>query len=460
MPARPSGNERIPLERDTEKSALQYGSVSSKSLLGTRNNRSRGKSVAEKLTELVHPNSGSDEGLFRRKPKGFEMLSSQDHQLMRWTEGFPLQKMVWKCVLATAALILILVLATYLAIMLYQGQGLRIWTTLRDNPDALRQNSGSLQSSSGFNEDVAKQILVYAGVAYESDESTFASCTPSFYVHKKLWAVDGGGNSVEGFTGMYNEEFIVVAVQGTTKFLQLAYEWYSLGPENYRGSEDVRVVTYWNRIANQMLNDTVTSLNSLISSCTSCPVYFTGHSLGAATVTILLTTIMHLELVSFPTQPEIYTFGQPRVGNKAFSELSASYYDAYRVVNSRDPVVHIPCCNFKLWGSRRYQCLDLKNRWSPWHNMQEIYYQDMSGGYTECDGEGEDMNCADAVRWYSYSLHDHHYYYNIRVELMCSYLLGYVSDYEFYYQEANVSDDLQHGTINTTTLTRSSCIVF
>lgn len=466
-----SGNEKMPLECGFEQSVLHYGSVKTASLLGKWEKQSGGKSRAEKSTELVNPISGSDhaegrnreheaQGLIRGKSKVSSRSSNQDLELIRWAEGCPLQKMVWKCVIATAALILILAIATYLTIMLHRGQGLRIWTSRRDYPTALQQNSGSLQSSSGFDEEAAKQILVYAGVAYESDEESFASCTPLFDVHTRLWAEDDGGNTVEGFTGMYNDEFIVVAVQGSKTVTQIYYEWDSLGPANYNDHEDVQVVTYWNMIANQMLNDTASSLSSLLSSCPTCPVYFTGHSLGAATVTILLTTIYDLELVSFPIQPEIYVFGQPRVGNKAFSELAASYYDEYRVVNSKDPVVHIPCCNFKLWGSRAYECLDVENYWSPWHTSHEIYYEDMSEGYSECDSEGEDINCADGVHWSSYSISDHHYYYDIRVELMCSYLLGHVSDYEFYYQEAKVSDDRELETINRTSLTRTSCIVF
>lgn len=63
-----------------------------------------------------------------------------------------------------------------------------------------------------------------------------------------------------------------------------------------------------------------------------CPVFYTGHSLGAALAT--LAAARHVPSV-------VYTFGSPRVGNQAFI---ASLCDVpiYRVVDDEDIVTTVP----------------------------------------------------------------------------------------------------------------------
>ncbi len=62
------------------------------------------------------------------------------------------------------------------------------------------------------------------------------------------------------------------------------------------------------------------------------PLYFTGHSLGAAMATLAAA-------VRRPTA--LYTFGSPRVGNPAFV-ASLDHVKAYRVVNRLDIVATMP----------------------------------------------------------------------------------------------------------------------
>lgn len=389
---------------------------------------------------------------------------SFDLETNKWAQGCPFKKLIRKYWIASSILLVIAGFTMFVTISLHTTKINNFWIFLRDNPTALKQHSTSLKSGYGFDETLAMQILIYAGAAYEEDEDKLSSCLPSFEMHTRLTAEDSDGNSVKGFTGMYKDEFIIVAVHGTQTNQQLYSEWNNINPENFINHEEAQVVSYFNSIASQMLDDTVYSLNTLVVNCSSCPVYFTGHSLGGATVAILLASIYELDLVLFPTQPQVYTFGQPRCGNKAFSELSALYFDSYRVVNSKDPVVHIPCCNFKIFGNHAYECLDVEGYWSPWHNYQEIYYEDMSElEYTECEGEGEDIDCADSVHWYSYSLNDHYYYYNIMVAYMCSYLLGDISEAEFYYDKNYETSNLNFESLNisdSTSLDRFTCIVF
>lgn len=63
-----------------------------------------------------------------------------------------------------------------------------------------------------------------------------------------------------------------------------------------------------------------------------CPIFYTGHSLGAALATLA---------AARRTPAAVYTFGSPRVGNAAFI-ASLGDVPIYRVVNDEDIVVTVP----------------------------------------------------------------------------------------------------------------------
>jgi hypothetical protein len=69
-----------------------------------------------------------------------------------------------------------------------------------------------------------------------------------------------------------------------------------------------------------------------------CPVYFTGHSLGAALATLAVARRL-------PQNPPkaVYTFGSPRVGNSVFvATLSSIANTIHRVVDDEDIVATLP----------------------------------------------------------------------------------------------------------------------
>ncbi len=68
------------------------------------------------------------------------------------------------------------------------------------------------------------------------------------------------------------------------------------------------------------------------------PVWFTGHSLGAAMATICAG---RCKLSSIPSNPKaLYTFGSPRVGNRTY--IRAVNIPHYRWVHNNDIVTRIP----------------------------------------------------------------------------------------------------------------------
>lgn len=67
------------------------------------------------------------------------------------------------------------------------------------------------------------------------------------------------------------------------------------------------------------------------------PIFFTGHSLGAALATIAIARCEHRNLA-------LFTFGSPRAGNKAFCDKVRERADLgmYRFVDNRDLVTTVP----------------------------------------------------------------------------------------------------------------------
>ncbi len=76
-------------------------------------------------------------------------------------------------------------------------------------------------------------------------------------------------------------------------------------------------------------------LNNFRAKHSGGPVYFTGHSLGAALATIGMARFTSGNSAS-------YTFGCPRVGDDRFTQLVLSRGPVFRFVNSQDIVTQIP----------------------------------------------------------------------------------------------------------------------
>lgn len=107
-------------------------------------------------------------------------------------------------------------------------------------------------------------------------------------------------------------------------------------------------------------------------------VSLTGHSLGAAEATI---AAYDLHSRGYATE-QIYSFGQPRVGDRVFAEALdklINLTNIFRVTYHEDPVVHLP----------------FREKYGFEHIGGEIFYDgDVSQGYVTCLQPGEDTSCA------------------------------------------------------------------
>jgi len=107
------------------------------------------------------------------------------------------------------------------------------------------------------------------------------------------------------------------------------------------------------------------------------PLAVTGHSLGGAMATLALFDLQ----TSGYSLSKAYTFGQPRVGDKAFARafnLALKSVPVHRITKADDPFVYMPEAD------------------PFFHVGTEVYYRGgSSSGYRVCDGSGEDPTCSD-----------------------------------------------------------------
>jgi hypothetical protein len=278
-----------------------------------------------------------------------------------------------------------------------------------------------------YYEDVAKAALIFSGITYDKNMTELKGCLPNFSIKTHL-STTIKSNTIRGFVGDYGGgKYIVAAFEGTDSNWQLLNEWAYLGDEPFNGNDSMNVVKYWNMIALDQVINVTSALSELIASYPTAPVIVTGHSLGAATATLVLAYLFAKGAVLLPMDRLfIYTFGQPRVGGSNF----ATWYNTvcgdrhFRVIHHNDMVPHIPCCEEYLTST---QCRSTGDKFDPWHIMTEIYYNSTNmTTWKYCMDEplGEDTSCSYSVPVYDYSITNHLTYFDARVGYMCEILLG------------------------------------
>lgn len=82
-----------------------------------------------------------------------------------------------------------------------------------------------------------------------------------------------------------------------------------------------------------------TEIQKLTALYRNAKIYVTGYSLGSALATIAALDIHNL----FGHVDQLYTYGEPRVGNEAFaSYITSSLPERWRVIHYADIVPHVP----------------------------------------------------------------------------------------------------------------------
>ncbi|KAG9396026.1 Lipase (class 3) [Carpediemonas membranifera] len=135
-------------------------------------------------------------------------------------------------------------------------------------------------------------------------------------------------------------------------------------------------------------------------------VQVTGHSLGAALASLSATDLRISGIVGRDVPLHLYTFGEPRVGTKAYAEMVPRTVDqVFRVTHYADIVPHLPMENMLV---EKYH-----------HEPTEVWYNEPNTEYRVCDGSGEDPTCSDSkathVMDFKKGFKDHTFYLDVDV---------------------------------------------
>ncbi|KAG5495988.1 hypothetical protein JIQ42_02872 [Leishmania sp. Namibia] len=230
-----------------------------------------------------------------------------------------------------------------------------------------------------------------------------------------------------GFSGIdHVAKHIVVVFRGTSNAVNWLYNldfWLTQYP-NPRCQPNCKVHRGFYNAFNSLRLKLIQDLVAMHKLNPSYTFFITGHSLGGA-----MALLAALELAAgnswdqavadSDAQPhgavprlsrqlpvELYTFGEPRVGNQDFSKWTASVFakhQRFRITHARDPVPRLP--------PRMFSYL---------HVPQEVWYPGSDGDAVMCQERNnqEDPSCSDSV--YGTRVADHLLYLGVCTQCECT----------------------------------------
>ncbi|KAK6254552.1 hypothetical protein QUC31_016282 [Theobroma cacao] len=269
-----------------------------------------------------------------------------------------------------------------------------------------------------YNHTLATILVEYASAVYMSDLTelftwTCERCdglTKGFEVIELVVDIQ---NCLQAFVGVAKDlNAIVIAFRGTQEHsLQNWVEdlfWKQLDL-NYPGMPDAMVhhgfyTAYHNTTIRPGILHAVKKAKEFYG---DLEIMVTGHSMGGAMASFCA---LDLTVNHEAKNVQVMTFGQPRIGNAAFT----SYYsklvpNTIRVTNDHDIVPHLPPY-YSYFPQKTYH-----------HFPREVWLYNLGLGSLVyrvekvCDGSGEDPACSRSVT--GNSIADHLNYYG--VDLMC-----------------------------------------
>ncbi len=123
------------------------------------------------------------------------------------------------------------------------------------------------------------------------------------------------------------------------------------------------------------------------------PIWLTGHSLGGA-LALMTAAMLQFEQSDDLNPHAVYTFGQPRIGNRAFArECNQAFGNrAYRFVNNNDIVPHVPPVGWKLdyWHTEKSYYIDAKGKFYSDIPFFKQLFKGAEGVVRDIDNPGPD----------------------------------------------------------------------
>ncbi|KAJ0408601.1 hypothetical protein P43SY_008948 [Pythium insidiosum] len=253
----------------------------------------------------------------------------------------------------------------------------------------------------------AKYLAYATSVAYCQARHIYNwSCSPCTIIKPldDIHVVQDAKDNFQGIVG-YSKDLsaVIVAFRGSMDVMNWIDNLTFVKKKAYPKFPHVRVHEGFFWVYMSVASQVVPAVRKLLKTHPNAPVIVTGHSLGGA-VTALCA--FDLALLHHIPVNAVYTFGEPRVGNDAFSaELHHAIPSIFRVTHFRDVVPHLP----PTWIGFR-------------HGPQEVFYDEYATSYVLCDpNDGEDLNCSNACSPFGCtSVVDHLMYLNVTMShLIC-----------------------------------------
>ena len=167
---------------------------------------------------------------------------------------------------------------------------------------------------------------------------------------------------------------IIVGFSGTQGVTELIHEIEKSLPVSYtlHDSDGAQVFNFFfDHYNSDFRSDFLSNIQRYTKQHSGYSVIFTGHSLGGALAVHAAADAILSGLLT-RNKVYLYTYGQPRVGNKEFLDLFVDKLDGhFRLIHNRDLVPHVPPCIPDLHGGCTVEgVLPIY----PLHAPQEIFY--------------------------------------------------------------------------------------
>jgi hypothetical protein len=251
--------------------------------------------------------------------------------------------------------------------------------------------TGNYTNTTAYNPTEAVKFVHYAGAAYCDQNNIMAwSCQPHCVdvddFAPKLIVTNSSLNLL-AFIGYDNTaNTIIISFRGTVStsivnwIADLTVQQISPFPVYPTAQVHEGFWKSWLALKNPLMTE--------LRSMPKVPIQVTGHSLGGALASLCAFDLVYNEHLNIKN---VYTFGQPRVGNFDFSELhKRAIPNNWRLTHAKDLVVHAPP------QSSNY-----------WHEILEIFYPGDPPAFKVCDASGEDPTCSNSCGLSCNSVSDH-----------------------------------------------------
>lgn len=193
---------------------------------------------------------------------------------------------------------------------------------------------------------------------------------------------------------------IAVAFRGSTSFGQVLDELAAGSFPKKAWEAGGSVVSYFSEAFGLLWPQLSAQIKALVKANPGYKVYVTGHSLGGALASLAASRMVYENITS---NPIVYTFGQPRVGDYAYAhEFDSKVKSAWRVVHYADPVPHCPICGEFPWDPAI--CNPCGSFHNGYHHGREIWYNTThfffrpDSKFSNCSGwiRNEDVQCSNS----------------------------------------------------------------